>query len=118
MLSEPKIQEILEGNLQRNTRLLAVLREKKVPLDENRNIEFHYWAWNPMTAVKLKQALTQNGAIVTETVSVKEDDEKLWSVTAEIKMTPRLAASSEQTIANVMLAAASDCVYDGWGTHV
>ena len=115
MLNESTIQETLEGNLQRNVQLLAVLREKGVSVEEDRNIEFHYWAWSRATAENLKQALVQNGSVVNEIVSVKEDDEDLWSITAELKTTVMLAVSSDWTKANVLLAAEFDCIYDGWG---
>jgi hypothetical protein len=115
MLDEKGIEKAIESNMRRNAELLSVLNKKGVVLDINREIGFHYWAWDQIDAMRLKNKLIQNGATVKEPVSVKENDENLWSITAELNITPLLAASSEQTIKNVMLAAEFDCAYDGWG---
>ena len=118
MLDEKTIQESIEGNIRRNKELLSVLIKKGVALDVNREIEFHYWAWDQIKAIRIKNKLIQNGATVKDPISVKENDDVLWSVTAEMNVTPSFAASSEQTKNNVLLAAENDGVYDGWGMRL
>ena len=116
MLDEAAIQESIEGNSRRNTELISVLRERGVVLDTSRKIEFHFWAKSQSDAAKLKQALVQNGATVKDIIFVEEDNNDLWSVTAEMNIAPVLAASLERTKINVVLAAKFDCVYDVLGT--
>jgi regulator of RNase E activity RraB len=118
MLDETTILETIDGNMRRNAELLDVLREKGIALDVSRKIEFHYWAWSESDAAKLKEALIQAEVVVKEVAAIKGENENLWSATAEVKTTPALAASLEQTRTNVMLAAKFDCIYDGWGTRI
>lgn len=118
MLDETTIREAIDGNTRRNAELLDVLREKGIALDVSRKIEFHYWAWSESDAAKLKEVLIQAGAAVKEITAIEGEQENMWSATAEVMATPALAASLEQTRANVMLAAKFNCVYDGWGTRI
>lgn len=115
MLDENVIQETIDENMNRNEELLEVLAEAKVDPNASCVIEFHYCAWSQEDATNLKNALIKSGAKVEEDSAVEEDDVEVWTLTAELTVTPASAASLELTDANARLAAEFDCIYDGWG---
>lgn len=118
MLDKEIIQKTIDDNMCRNAELLALLRKKEVALEAIRKIEFHYWATDETEAIRLESALIRNGTTVKDIVQLKENDENIWSVTAEAELSPSSAASLEQTRGNALLAAEFNCVYDGWGTCI
>ena len=118
MLGKEVIQNAINENMRRNTELLGLLRDKGVVLESNRMIEFHFWAWTVDDAMRLKTALVNNGTKVKDIVQLERDNNSLWSVAAEVSMSPISAASLEYTEKNVVLATGFNCAYDGWGTRI
>jgi regulator of RNase E activity RraB len=101
----------------RNMVLLTSLAEKGVDLQAERPIEIFFYAASESDAHQLARALKPVELEVVRTGPPSGPNAE-WCVEARAHAAPQAVAAREYTRSLVILAAAHNARYDGWGTEV
>jgi len=115
--NEQQIQEAIAGHENRNASLKSLLLDKKVDINTERPIDFHFWAASSGDAEALAEALRSQGfRILAQRRANTLDSALPWNVEAQASQSVELTIRRDFTESLVRLAGSHNSRYDGWGT--
>ena len=83
------VHAAMQGHRNRNAKLLAVLEEKGVALENERWIDFHFFCKDQQRAAYLARELYGLDYLVTSIGVADSESESFWSVEAGKSCSPR-----------------------------
>lgn len=98
---------------------IAALKNYKVDLDKDRQIDLTFWAPSEEVAKAFVEACARNEMQVHTLLGPGASEaNKRWLIRTSLSASPRYISAKENVVTFLLFADKYDCDYDGWGTAV